>query len=131
MLASAPVDLGVYWPATGDGAQHYARIMVPSARFRGAGGRWVRQTGLLPRGLHAMLLRLRLVLGSLVGSAMLLLTLCLGAQNLENRPQLNLGFTRMAPLPSGFLVGLALAIGVASGGSAVALLAGRSPRDGP
>jgi len=78
-----------------------------------------------------MLLRLRLVLGSLVGSALLLLTLCLGAQNLEDRPQLNLGFSRTAPLPSGFLVGLALAIGVASGGSAVALLAGRSPRDEP
>ncbi|MEI6030748.1 MAG: hypothetical protein WCQ20_06225 [Synechococcaceae cyanobacterium ELA739] len=78
-----------------------------------------------------MLLRLRLVLGSLVGSALLLLTLCLGAQNLEDRPQLNLGFGRTAPLPSGFLVGLALAIGVASGGSAVALLAGRSPRDEP
>ncbi len=78
-----------------------------------------------------MLLRLRLVLGSLVGGALLLVALCLGAQNLEDRPQLNLGFGRTEPLPSGFLVGLALAIGVASGGSAVALLAGRSPRDEP
>ncbi|MFZ0407173.1 MAG: hypothetical protein WAM11_03555 [Cyanobium sp.] len=76
-----------------------------------------------------MLLRLSLLVGSLVGSALLLLALCLGAQNLEDRPSLNLGVGRSAPLPSGFLVGIALAFGVASGGSVVALLAGRSPKD--
>lgn len=77
-----------------------------------------------------MLLRLRLFVGSLMGGALLLLALGLGAQNLEDRPSLNLGVGRSAPLPSGFLVGLALALGVASGGSAVALLAGRrNPED--
>jgi hypothetical protein len=72
-----------------------------------------------------MLQRLRLLLGSLLGAGLLLGALCLGAQNLDERVRLNLGMGRTAPLPSGFLVGLALALGVASGGSAVALLGAR------
>jgi hypothetical protein len=72
-----------------------------------------------------MLQRLRLLFGSLLGAGLLLGTLCLGAQNLDQRTRLNLGLGRSAPLPSGFVVGLALALGVASGGSAVALLGGR------
>lgn len=78
-----------------------------------------------------MLLRLRLILSSLVGASLLLLLLCLGAQNLEQRPSLQLGFGRTAPLPSGFLVGLALVIGVISGGCSAALLGpGRSQLPG-
>lgn len=69
-----------------------------------------------------MLLRLRLLLGTLAGSTLLLLALCLGAQNLDERVSLQLGVGRSAPLPSGFLVGLALVFGVVSGGSSVALL---------
>ncbi len=46
-----------------------------------------------------MLLRLRLLVGSLAGSGSLLAILCLGAQNLDQRPQLNLGFGRTAPRP--------------------------------
>lgn len=77
-----------------------------------------------------MLLRLRLLLGSLAGGLLLLLILCLGAQNLEERPSLQLGFARAVPLPTGFLVGVALAIGVISGGSCVALLMpGGSPQE--
>lgn len=72
---------------------------------------------------NTMLLRLRLLLGSLGGGSLLLLLLCLGAQNLEDRPTLNLGLGRTAPLPSGFLVGVAVVLGVISGGSSVALLA--------
>lgn len=68
-----------------------------------------------------MLLRLRLLLATLLGATLLLVCLCLGAQNLEDRPSLRLGFARTAPLPSGFLVGLALVAGLISGGSAVAL----------
>ncbi|KMM16762.1 hypothetical protein [Synechococcus sp. GFB01] len=75
-----------------------------------------------------MLLRLRLVLASLTGSTLLLLLLCLGAQNLEQRPSLNVGFGRTAPLPVGFLVGIALVVGVLSGGCSTALLL---PRSGP
>ena len=69
-----------------------------------------------------MLLRLRLTLASLLGGSLLLVLLCLGAQNLDTRPQLNLGGPRSAPLPVGFVIGLALVIGVISGGSAAALL---------
>lgn len=72
-----------------------------------------------------MLLRLRLLLTSVGGGLLLLLLLCLGAQNLEQRPKLWLGFGSTAPLPSGFLVGAALVIGVISGGCSAALLAPR------
>ena len=69
-----------------------------------------------------MLLRLRLLLTCLGGGAMLLLLLCLGAQNLNTRVSLNLGVGRTPELPSGFVVGVALVIGVISGGSATARL---------
>ena len=69
-----------------------------------------------------MLLRLRLLLASLGGGALLLLLLCLGAQNLDRRTSLNLGFVRSTELPTGFVVGVALVIGVISGGTATALL---------
>jgi hypothetical protein len=77
-----------------------------------------------------MLLRLRLLCGSLLGGTLLLTLLCLGAQNLEERPQLRLGLTRTAPLPAGFIVGVALVLGVISGGaSAALLLPGTTPAD--
>ncbi|MFQ6537807.1 MULTISPECIES: hypothetical protein [Aphanothece] len=76
-----------------------------------------------------MLLRLRLVLASLLGGGLLLVLLCLGAQNLEERPRLWLGFGSTAPLPAGFLVGLALVVGVISGGSSAALLLPRANED--
>jgi uncharacterized integral membrane protein len=69
-----------------------------------------------------MLLRLRLLLASLGGGALLLLILCLGAQNLNQRASLNLGFGRTAELPTGFLVGMALVVGVITGGTTTALL---------
>lgn len=68
------------------------------------------------------ILRLRLLLGSLVGAALLFALLCLGAQNLDDRVSLRLGTARSAPLPSGFVIGLAVVLGVISGGSATALL---------
>ena len=79
-----------------------------------------------------MLLRLRLLCSTWLAAGVLLLVLCLGAQNLEDRPSLRLGFARTVPLPSGFLVGLALAAGMISGGSAMAVLgaAGSSAEDG-
>ena len=69
-----------------------------------------------------MLLRLRLLLASLGGGALLLLILCLGAQNQDQRTSLNLGFGRTAQLPTGFVLGVALVIGVISGGATTALL---------
>ena len=76
-----------------------------------------------------MLLRLRLLLASVGGGALLLLLLCLGAQNLNQRSSVNLGFGRTAELPTGFLVGVALVIGVISGGTATALLLPSRDRD--
>ncbi len=76
-----------------------------------------------------MLLRLRLLLASLGGGALLLLLLCLGAQNLNDRPNLQLGFGRTDPLPTGFVVGLALVVGVISGGASTALLLPGSDQD--
>ena len=67
-----------------------------------------------------MLLRLRLMLISLGAGTVLLLLLCLGAQNLSDRERLNLGIGHTAPLPSGFLVGVSVVIGVLSGGSLAA-----------
>ncbi|CAK6699607.1 hypothetical protein VB716_13505 [Synechococcus sp. CCY9201] len=74
-----------------------------------------------------MLLRLRLLCSTVIGSGLLLLVLCLGAQNLEDRPSLQLGFGRTAPLPSGFLVGMALVLGMVSGGTSAAILLPRRP----
>ena len=77
-----------------------------------------------------MLLRLRLLCTTWLGAGFLLLILCLGAQNLEDRPSLRLGITRSVPLPSGSLVGLALVVGMVSGGSAMALLGAGGGADG-
>ena len=69
----------------------------------------------------AVLIRLRLLLISF-GGGLLLLLLCLGAQNLQERHTLQLGGQRSVPLPTGFLVGIAMVIGVISGGTATAVL---------
>ena len=69
-----------------------------------------------------MLQRLRLVISSLSAGLVVLLALCLGAQNLEERRELQLGVGRSAPLPTGFVVGVAMAVGLVSGGVAAALL---------
>ena len=69
-----------------------------------------------------VLIRLRFLLISFGGSLLLLLLLCLGAQNLQDRHTLQLGAQHSVPLPTGFLVGIALVIGVISGGTATAVL---------
>ena len=69
-----------------------------------------------------MLLRLRLLTGTVVGSLLLLLMLCLGSQNLNERQELNLGVGTSAELPTGFVVGIGVICGVLSGGSTAALL---------
>ena len=69
-----------------------------------------------------MLQRLRLVLLSGGGAGLLLLVLCLGAQNLKERRVLNLGIGKTAPLPTGFIVGVSAVLGVLSGGSVAAVV---------
>ena len=77
---------------------------------------------------NAMFLRLRLLLLSLGSGLTLLVVLCLGAQNLNDRHRLNLGVGQSAPLPSGFIVGVSLVLGIVSGGSLVAVLAPEQDR---
>ena len=75
-----------------------------------------------------MLLRLRLLLITLGGSAALLVVLCLGAQNLSERFRLKLGVGTTAPLPAGFIVGVSTVLGVISGGSLAVVLMPNSER---
>tara|TARA_Y100001968_G_scaffold212693_1_gene195808 strand:+ start:780 stop:1016 length:237 start_codon:yes stop_codon:yes gene_type:complete len=70
-----------------------------------------------------MLLKLRILATSIATSALLLLVLCIGSQNINNRSKINLGLTSIAPLPTGFLVGISIVLGVLSGGSTAAILA--------
>ena len=72
--------------------------------------------------MDSLLARLRLLLWSFGGGALLMLLLCLGSQNLQQRHQLQVGSVRLVPLPTGFLVGISLVLGVISGGSAAAVL---------
>ncbi|KZR69769.1 hypothetical protein PMIT1313_00876 [Prochlorococcus marinus str. MIT 1313] len=69
-----------------------------------------------------MVLRLRLLTSSFLSGGLLLIVLCLGAQNLTDRHSLRLGNAKSAELPTGFLVGMSIVAGVISGGSTAALL---------
>ena len=55
-------------------------------------------------------------------SFLLMIILCLGAQNLSEKESLNLGFNTTADLPIGFLVGISIALGFFSGGAAVVFI---------
>ncbi len=68
------------------------------------------------------MLRFKLFALTLSSASLLLLFLCLGSQNLNQRINLNLGVTSTAPLPSGFIVGVSFILGVISGGSTSILL---------
>ncbi len=76
-----------------------------------------------------MLIRLRLFSLSLWSGLTLFFVLCLGAQHLNDRHRLNLGVGQSAPLPSGFIVGISLVLGIVSGGSVAAMLAPAPDRD--
>ena len=78
---------------------------------------------------RVLLLRLRLVSLSLGAGLLLLVMLCLGAQNGRERQEIQLGATRSVPLPSGFLIGVSLVVGVISGGCACAVLMRDQQRD--
>tara|TARA_Y100001968_G_scaffold280565_2_gene277222 strand:- start:1303 stop:1545 length:243 start_codon:yes stop_codon:yes gene_type:complete len=69
-----------------------------------------------------MFLKLRLLASSLVSGLIIILVLCLGSQNINNRKSLNLGKSSIAALPTGFIIGLSVAVGVISGGSVRALM---------
>ncbi len=69
-----------------------------------------------------MLMRLKLLMINISSGILLLIILCLGSQNLNDRHKVNLGIGITAPLPTGFLIGTSIAIGIISGGCTTALL---------
>tara|TARA_Y100001968_G_scaffold316423_1_gene344226 strand:+ start:471 stop:695 length:225 start_codon:yes stop_codon:yes gene_type:complete len=69
-----------------------------------------------------MLLRLRILSTVFTTAALLVLVLCLGSQNINNRSKVNIGLTSIAPLPTGFTVGFSIIIGVISGGATASIL---------
>tara|TARA_Y100001968_G_C19362729_1_gene720716 strand:- start:429 stop:677 length:249 start_codon:yes stop_codon:yes gene_type:complete len=66
--------------------------------------------------------RLKILFLSFTSSLIFLFVLCLGSQNLQDRKNLNLVFSETAKLPTGFLIGISLVIGIMSGGTAAAIL---------
>ena len=68
------------------------------------------------------MIKLKVLLTTFASSLILLITLCLGSQNLSNRHSINLGIGKTAPFPIGFIVGISLISGVITGGMATTLL---------
>tara|TARA_Y100001968_G_scaffold318732_1_gene349332 strand:- start:382 stop:609 length:228 start_codon:yes stop_codon:yes gene_type:complete len=68
-----------------------------------------------------MILKIKILSATFLSAFVLLITLCLGSQNLRDRYSINIGITEVAPLPVGFISGIALISGIISGGSIAAL----------
>ena len=60
--------------------------------------------------------KLKMLTITIFGSTLILLVLCIGSQNINNRKVLNIPFKETAPLPVGFLTGLSITLGFLSGG---------------
>ena len=69
-----------------------------------------------------MVKKILLILLTFSNAALLLLVLCLGAQNLKDRTSVNIGISKTPPYPNGFLLGVSKTIGFISGGTSSALL---------
>lgn len=69
-----------------------------------------------------MLKKLLLLTLTFTNAGLILLVLCLGAQNLNHRYKLNLGFSSTPPYPTGFLAGVSITLGIISGGSTAGIL---------
>ena len=72
--------------------------------------------------------KLKLIVMSLLNGLILLLILCLGSQNLNDRKNINIMFGETAPLPTGFVIGISIIIGVISGSTGGAILT-QPPKD--
>ena len=66
--------------------------------------------------------KIKLITLSLINSFLLLIVLCLGSQNLNDRHKVNMIFGTTADLPNGFLIGISIVVGVISGGSSAAII---------
>ncbi len=69
-----------------------------------------------------MIQKILISLVSLSNSLLLILMLLLGSQNLTNKHSVNLGLYRSEPMPTGFLIGMSIALGSISGGLTTILL---------
>jgi len=76
-----------------------------------------------------MLFRFKLVLNTLINGFLLLFLLCLGAQNLNTKASLDLGFDKTTKLPTGFLIGSSVVLGFICGGSTAAILIQRKEKE--
>ncbi len=68
------------------------------------------------------MIKFKLITITFSTAGLLLLFLCLGSQNLNQRHKINLGVTSTVALPSGFIVGISIITGIVSGGCLSALL---------
>ncbi|WP_241434022.1 MULTISPECIES: hypothetical protein [unclassified Prochlorococcus] len=59
---------------------------------------------------------------SIAQTSLLVLMLALGSQNLSERHSVNLGISSTEKLPSGFLIGISIALGSLTGGLATTFL---------
>ena len=69
-----------------------------------------------------MLLKTISLTTSLVNTILLVIMLALGSQNLSTKHNLNFGITTTEKYPSGFLIGMSIALGSLSGGVTTTLL---------
>tara|TARA_Y100001968_G_scaffold145391_1_gene132871 strand:- start:191 stop:418 length:228 start_codon:yes stop_codon:yes gene_type:complete len=69
-----------------------------------------------------MLIRLRILGTVFTTASLLVLVLCIGSQNINNRSEINLGITSIPALPTGFSIGISVILGVISGGMTASLL---------
>ncbi|WP_269623262.1 hypothetical protein [Prochlorococcus marinus] len=59
---------------------------------------------------------------TITNSLLLVGMICLGSQNLSTRHSINLGISKTEKYPSGFLIGISVALGSLSGGLTSTLL---------
>ena len=64
-----------------------------------------------------MFLKIKLLSITIFGAGLLLVFLCLGSQNMENRHSINFLTVETVKLPKGFLVGSSFIIGFLLGGT--------------
>ncbi len=69
-----------------------------------------------------MVKKLLLFFSSIANTALLVLMVSLGSQNLSSKHSINLGFSSTEKYPSGFLIGMSISLGYLSGGLTTSFL---------
>ena len=63
-----------------------------------------------------MILKIKLFIFTITSSLLLIIFLCLGSQNLDERYKLNILVDETVELPKGFIIGISFTLGYISGG---------------